>query len=124
MFLIWLRKKRHKEELIPYILDENHYIIIEPKWSNSYTYYCIKRYYIDTVWGEGQGGIAILHNKKELKKYIKDNNLRKPTEDEMKSLMSLKDFRVRMDIDFAELEDIALTKEEEEYLNKKLSHLG
>jgi hypothetical protein len=32
--------------------------------------------------------------------------------------MSIKDFRVRMYIDFAELEETTLSQEEEEYLNK------
>lgn len=118
---IFLRKKRHdREKITTYILDDNHYIIVEPKWSNINTYYCICRYYINTVWGESYGGIGVCHTKKELKKYIKDNKLRVPSEDEMKMLMSLKEYRVRIYLDFAELEDTTLTEEEEEFLNKEI----
>jgi len=114
---IKLRKFLHdRKKITPYILDENHYIIIEPKWSNIRTLYTVSRYYIDTVWGEPEGGIVLLKTKKQLKKYIKEHNLRKPSEEELKHLMSIKDFRVRMYIDFAELEETTLS--EEEYLNK------
>jgi len=107
----------HKHTIDTYILDDNHYVIIESDWSNFNTYYHIFRYYYETVWCESQGNILNLYSKKELKDYIAKYKLRTPTDEEMKKLLQDKKYRVRVDIEPGELEDTTLTPEEEKYLH-------
>ena len=114
---LFFKKMNHKDTIDTYILDDNHYVIIISAWSNFDTYYNVCRYYYETVWGESQGGVALLHNKRELKDYITKHKLRTPTNEEMNRLLGDKKYRVRVNLEPGELEDTTLTAEEEKYLH-------